>query len=209
MQIVFLGPPGAGKGTQAAFACSEYGLAHISTGDLLRAELKTETDLSKEIKAYLEKGELVPDQLIVQMVRERLQQEDCKNGFLLDGFPRTVPQADALGEFVKLDAVINIDVPAEKLANRIANRRVCRNCSATFTVDELEDALHCSQCNGEVYQREDDQYETVMNRLRVFESQTAPLVEYYQAKGLLTSVDGNQSVEDVRLQIFNALGSLT
>lgn len=206
MQIVFLGPPGAGKGTQAAFACQEYGLVHISTGDLLRAELKSETPLGKELKAYIEKGELVPDDLIVEMVRERLKKDDCKSGFLLDGFPRTVPQADALAEFIHLDAVINIDVPAEKLANRIANRRVCRDCGATFTVNELENENSCNQCSGEVYQREDDQYETVMNRLRVFEEQTAPLVKYYQSKNILMNIDGDQSVEDVRSAIFQALG---
>lgn len=209
MQIVFLGPPGAGKGTQAAFTCKEYGLVHISTGDLLRAELKSETPLGKELKAYIEKGELVPDDLIVQMVRERLKQDDCKKGFLLDGFPRTVPQADSLAEFINLDAVINIDVPSEKLANRIAKRRVCKDCSATYSIDELENENSCNECSGEMYQREDDQYETVMNRLRVFEEQTAPLVAYYQSKNILTNVDGNQSVEDVCSAIFQALRKIS
>jgi len=205
MQVVFLGPPGAGKGTQAAFASKEFQLVHISTGDLIRLQLKSQSDLGAELRSYVEKGALVPDELIVEMVKDRLKQDDIKTGFLLDGFPRTVPQADALGAFVALDAVINIDVPSEHLAERIAKRRVCRECGTTYTIDELQGAESCSKCSGEVYQREDDQYETVMNRLRVFAEQTQPLVDYYREKGLLIEVDGHQSVDDVRKAIFEAL----
>ena len=205
MQVVFLGPPGAGKGTQAAFASKEFQLVHLSTGDLIRLQLKAQSDLGAELRSYVEKGALVPDELVVEMVKERLQQDDIKKGFLLDGFPRTVPQADALAAFASLDVVINIAVPSEHLAERIAKRRVCRECGATYTVDELHGASACPQCSGEVYQREDDQYDTVMNRLHVFAEQTQPLVDYYREKGLLIEVDGNQPVENVRGAIFEAL----
>ena len=204
MRLVFLGAPGAGKGTQAAQVCKAYNLAHISTGDLLREELKKDSELSTKIKAYVNRGELVPDELMIQMVQERLQQEDAKKGFLLDGFPRTVAQADALDRIVEIDSVINIDVDKTKLADRIGKRRVCKNCGSVFSADEVENGK-CLVCTGEMVQRADDNYETVMNRLKVFEAQTEPLIEYYQKKNILFNIDGDRSVEQVSEAIFAVL----
>lgn len=201
MRLVFIGAPGAGKGTQAAHVCKACGLAHISTGDLLRAELEKDGELSKRIKSFIEKGELVPDDLMVQMVRERLQQEDARKGFLLDGFPRTVAQANELAKFIELDQVINIEVTKEHVAERIAKRRVCKDCATPFTEDEVLDSK-CKNCGGETIQRPDDNYETVMHRLDVFEEQTAPLVDYYKKKGLLVDIDGDAPVEQVTESIF-------
>ena len=206
MKIVFLGPPGAGKGTQAERVCANYKIAHISTGDILRAERKNKTPLGVQAQEYIDKGALVPDELIVEIVKKRVQEADCANGFLLDGFPRTIFQADALAGFVTLDAVVNIDVDLDRLASRITGRRVCRECGATYHVSTLsgEDAA-CAKCNGTLYQRDDDKIETVMNRLKVYEAQTKPLIEYYEAKGCLVTVDGSQSIDEVTAAIYAAL----
>lgn len=206
MKIVFLGPPGAGKGTQAERICGRFSLAHISTGDMLRAAMKAGTELGKQAKSFIEQGALVPDSLIIDLVKERVAQPDCAQGYLLDGFPRTVPQADALSAFVDLDAVINLDVPSDRLAARITGRRVCRSCGATYHISTLASPDGgCVKCGGELYQRDDDKLETIMNRLKVYEAQTKPLVDYYTEKGKLITVDGDQDIDAVTAALCAAL----
>lgn len=204
MRLVFIGPPGAGKGTQAVYISKAWDLAHISTGDLLRAELEKDGELSNKISSYIEKGDLVPDELMLELLKERLSQEDAQKGFLLDGFPRTVAQADALAKFVDLDQVINFEVTNEHVAERIAKRRVCKSCGTPFTVDEVADNI-CKSCGGETVQRADDNYETVMKRLKVFEEQTAPLIDYYRKKGLLININGDAPVDEVKEAVFATL----
>ncbi|MDL2235671.1 adenylate kinase, partial [Christensenellaceae bacterium OttesenSCG-928-L17] len=174
MKLIFLGPPGAGKGTQAERLCEKYELAHISTGDMLRSERRAKTELGLAAQSYIDKGELVPDQVIIDMVKVRIAQPDCKGGYLLDGFPRTVAQADALMAFADIDAVVNLEVPAEKLVNRISGRRMCPDCGAAFHVSN-HPGSECGKCSGALYQRDDDKAETVENRLRVYQAQTQPL----------------------------------
>ena len=196
MNLVFLGPPGAGKGTQAVGVCEKYGLPHISTGDILRSEIKQQTKLGLEAKKYMDAGQLVPDEVVIGIVASRLTQPDCKNGFLFDGFPRTLPQAEALAEKVDIEIAINIDVPDENIIKRLSGRRVCKACGATDHVDNHKEAT-CDTCGGELIQRTDDAPETVANRLRVYHEQTSPLIDFYQAKGVLKSVDGTRSIDDV------------
>jgi adenylate kinase len=211
MRIILLGPPGAGKGTQAERLTKEFGIPHISTGDIFRAALKEGTPLGMKAKEYMDDGKLVPDEIVVGIVKERLQKEDCENGFMLDGFPRTVAQADALEESLsemgtKLDAVLLITVPDDELITRLTGRRVCRNCSATYHLKfNPPTGEKCAACGGEIYQRDDDKEETVVKRLKVYHQQTAPLVEYYQEKGLLYSIDGEQSMDQVFADICKAL----
>lgn len=213
MRVVLLGPPGAGKGTQAATMVEKYHIAHISTGDLLRAAVKEGTPLGLEAKGYMESGQLVPDGLILGLVEERIQKEDCQEGFLLDGFPRTPAQADALGEMLSklnlaLDAVINIQVPLDKLMARLTGRRVCKSCGATFHTVFNPSAKGdiCDKCGAELYQRADDTEETVKARLDVYEQQTAPLISYYAEKGLLKDINGDQDIKKVDEDIALALG---
>lgn len=213
MRVVLLGPPGAGKGTQAATMVEKYHIAHISTGDLLRAAVKKGTPLGLEAKGYMESGQLVPDSLILGLVEERIQKEDCQEGFLLDGFPRTPAQADALGEMLKklnlaLDAVINIQVPLEKLMERLTGRRVCKGCGATFhtVFNPSTKGEVCDKCGAELYQRADDTEETVKARLDVYEQQTAPLINYYTEKGLIKDINGDQDIKKVDEDIAQALG---
>ena len=196
MNLVFLGPPGAGKGTQAVGVCEKYGLPHISTGDILRSEIKQQTKLGLEATKYMDAGQLVPDEVVIGIVASRLTQPDCKNGFLFDGFPRTLPQAEALAEKVDIEIAINIDVPDENIIKRLSGRRVCKACGATYHVDKHKEAT-CDTCGGELIQRTDDAPETVANRLRVYHEQTSPLIDFYQAKGVLKSVDGTRSIDDV------------
>ena len=214
MKIIMLGAPGAGKGTQAKRIAEKYSIPHISTGDIFRANIKNGTDLGKKAKEYMEQGQLVPDEVTVGIVRERLAEADCKDGFLLDGFPRTVQQADALDGILKdlgmaLDRVINIEVDKAFLVDRLTGRRVCRTCGATFHVVNKAPKVEgvCDKCGGELYQRNDDKIETVSNRLDVYAAQTAPLIEYYQSKGVMSSIDGSKSMEDVLADIRSALGS--
>ncbi|HIZ77301.1 MAG TPA: adenylate kinase [Firmicutes bacterium] len=213
MRVVLLGPPGAGKGTQAATMVEKYHIAHISTGDLLRAAVKEGTPLGLEAKGYMESGQLVPDSLILGLVEERIQKEDCQEGFLLDGFPRTPAQADALGEMLNklnqaLDAVINIQVPMDKLMARLTGRRVCKSCGATFhnVFNPSAKGDFCDKCGAELYQRADDTEETVKARLDVYEQQTAPLISYYAEKGLLKDINGDQDIKKVDEDIARALG---
>lgn len=204
MKLIFLGPPGAGKGTQAMGVAEHYGIAHISTGDMLRSEIREGTSLGREAQAYMDKGELVPDSVIVGMVKNRIAQEDCKNGFLLDGFPRTIAQAQALEAFTDIDYVIDIDVPFERLLDRITGRRMCPDCGAAYHVSTYSDPK-CSHCGGTLYQREDDKPETVEVRLRQYEKKTEPLITYYKEKGTLRRVNGDQAVEQVAGEIRREL----
>ena len=198
MNIVLLGAPGAGKGTQAQRLVEDYGFAHISTGDLLRAAVKAGTKLGVKAKSYMDEGKLVPDKLVVDLVTERLADDDAQKGFILDGFPRNTAQAvtldSALSEMGRnLDAALLVDVKAEIIVKRLSSRRTCRDCGYTAPagVDK------CPACGGELYQRDDDKPETIQTRLDVYETQTSPLVEYYRGKGLLKVVDGDRPVEDV------------
>ncbi|KJS85035.1 MAG: adenylate kinase [Peptococcaceae bacterium BICA1-8] len=213
MQIILMGPPGAGKGTQAEKLTQSLAVPHISTGDMFRKALKEETELGKKAKTFMDQGKLVPDEVTIGIVKERLAESDCHNGFLLDGFPRTVPQADALNQILVeldmgLDAVINIAVLREILIERLTGRRVCKACGATYHVifNPSKDDGGCEKCGGELYQRNDDKLETVGNRLDVYEEQTAPLIDYYRGQGLLLEVDGTQSMEEVLTDILMALG---
>lgn len=213
MRIILMGPPGAGKGTQAEKLTERLAVPHISTGDMFRKALKEETVLGQKAKSFMDQGLLVPDEVTIGIVKERLKEFDCQQGFLLDGFPRTVPQADALGKILEelnmnLDGVINITVLREILIERLTGRRVCKTCGGTYHImfNSPKVANVCDKCSGELYQREDDTIETVANRLDVYEAQTAPLVEYYHAKGLLHEIDGDQSVPKVFEDILIALG---
>ncbi|NYE58108.1 adenylate kinase [Carboxydothermus ferrireducens] len=212
MKLLIMGPPGAGKGTQAEKIVKEFGITHISTGDMFRAALKNQTPLGLKAKEYMDKGELVPDEIVIAMVEERISAPDCAKGFLLDGFPRTIPQAEALDKKlsemgITLDGVINIEVPREELIERLTGRRVCRQCGATYHVKFNPPKVEgvCDACGGELYQRSDDSLETVSNRLDVYEAQTAPLKDYYAKTGLLKNIDGTKSIEEVFVSIKNAL----
>lgn len=204
MKLVFLGPPGAGKGTQAAMVCDALSIPHISTGAMLRDAIAAGTELGLKAKAIMDTGALVPDDVVIGIVREKLASPACANGYLLDGFPRTLVQAEALEGFATLDAVVNVDVPAGKIVARISGRRVCAACGHTFHVDTLEDEA-CTQCGGALHQRDDDKPETVENRLRVYEAQTKPLIEFYARKRILLTVDGDQPIEAVYGAIMEAL----
>jgi len=215
MNIVLLGAPGAGKGTQAAKMVKEFLLPHISTGDIFRKAVADGTPLGLEAKRYMDAGELVPDEVTIGIVRERLGQPDCEAGFVLDGFPRTVPQADALGTALAsmgraLDAVVLVDVPTSALVARLTSRRQCRECGRIYNVmgEMPAQAGVCDSCSGEVYQRADDSVETVSNRLAVYEANTQPLIDYYRAKGLLRSIDGDRDVDDVYADVAALLRGL-
>lgn len=208
MNLMLLGAPGAGKGTQAARLIEAYGLAHISTGDILRKAVADQTPLGLAAKAYMDKGELVPDEVVIGLVRERLQEPDTAAGFILDGFPRTVVQAEALSDVLaelgkNLDAVITIEVDKEALVKRLTARRTCATCGAIFNVLFQPEAASgsCPSCGGQLLQRDDDTVETVTNRLEVYERSTLPLVDYYRNAGLLRSVDGNKTPDEVFAQI--------
>lgn len=213
MRILLMGPPGAGKGTQAEKLTEKLNIPHISTGDMFRKALKEGTELGLKAKSFMDQGKLVPDEVTVGIVKERLSEDDCQNGFLLDGFPRTVPQADALLEILKqlnmeLDAVINIQVDREALVERLTGRRVCKTCGATYHVkfNPPKEEDICEKCGGQLYQRNDDKPETVGNRLDVYEEQTAPLIQYYRDKELLKEINGSQSMDKVLQDICVILG---
>ncbi|HHY06188.1 MAG TPA: adenylate kinase [Clostridia bacterium] len=217
MRIILMGPPGAGKGTQAEFLTQALKIPHISTGDMFRKAVKEGTSLGLEAKRYMDSGKLVPDTVTVGIVKERLAEADCQNGFLLDGFPRTIPQADALENILQelgmnLDKVINLEVGREAILKRLTGRRVCKSCGAIYHMlyHPSSQGNKCELCSGEIYQREDDTEATVVNRLEVYERQTAPLVEYYEKKGLLLNIlntAGDEKVETITHNILKALGS--
>lgn len=204
MKLIFLGPPGAGKGTQAERIAERYGLAHISTGDMLRAEMREGTALGEAARGYISRGELVPDEVIIGMVKGRILQSDCANGFLFDGFPRTVAQADALSGICAIDRVVNIDVPFDRLVARISGRRMCPDCGAAYHVSTHRGNV-CDKCGSTLYQREDDREETVLNRLRVYEAQTQPLIDYYASRGMLSTVNGDGAIDAVAQAIAEAI----
>ena len=206
MNLIFLGPPGAGKGTQAVRVCERLGIPQISTGDILRRAIKNETPTGLAAKSYIDKGQLVPDSVVIDIVRERLEHEDCKGGYLLDGFPRTVAQAEALETFAKIDAVVDIDVSDEKLVERLSGRRVCLSCGGTYHVSRLNGSTTCEKCGSELIQRDDDKAETVLSRLTVYHAQTEPLIDFYTQRGLLKPVDGAQPMDDCFAAILAALG---
>ena len=213
MKIVFMGPPGAGKGTQAEKIIENYQIPHISTGDMFRKAIKDQTELGMEAKRYMDQGALVPDHVTIGIVKDRLSESDCKSGFLLDGFPRTVDQAKALDEILtsldsKIDYVINIDVDLDILKERLTGRRICRSCGATYHMIFNPPAVEgvCDKCGGELYQRKDDNEETVGNRLDVYVSQTKPLLDYYSLAGNLVNINGQQSIDLVFAEIQDVLG---
>ena len=213
MKIVFMGPPGAGKGTQAEKIIENYQIPHISTGDMFRKAIKDQTELGMEAKRYMDQGALVPDHVTIGIVKDRLSESDCKSGFLLDGFPRTVDQAKALDEILtsldsKIDYVINIDVDLDILKERLTGRRICRSCGATYHMIFNPPAVAGTgdKCGGELYQRKDDNEETVGNRLDVYVSQTKPLLDYYSLAGNLVNINGQQSIDLVFAEIQDVLG---
>ena len=207
MNIIFLGPPGAGKGTQAQKICDALNIPQISTGDILRRAMKEGTETGKKAKSYIDAGQLVPDEVIIDIVKERLVMDDCRNGYILDGFPRTVPQAEALDTFATINSVIELDVKDEELVNRLSGRRVCLKCGATYHISMLGGTTTCDKCGEELIQRNDDKAETVLNRLKVYHDQTAPLIGYYEQKGLLKKIDGAQGMEKTTQAILEALGA--
>ena len=196
MNIIFLGPPGAGKGTQAQLLTKELGIPQISTGDMLRKAMREGTKTGLEAKRYVESGGLVPDEVVIAIVKERLAEDDCKNGYMLDGFPRTVFQAEELSKFAKIDVAVDLDLPDEVIVQRLSGRRVCPVCNATYHISQLGGSTTCKNCGAEVIQRKDDSEETIRNRLKVYTEQTAPLIDYYRGKGILRVVDCQGTVEE-------------
>ncbi len=214
MKVVLFGPPGAGKGTQAKSICNRYSIPHISTGDIFRKNISENTPLGIEAKKYIDNGQLVPDEVTINMVKDRLQAEDCKMGYLLDGFPRTVHQANALEEFLNdrkesLDTALLIQVPSEFILERMTGRRVCPSCGASYHVkfNPTKIESKCDVCGSDIIQRKDDSEETVKERLAVYERQTQPLIEYYKGKDLLSVVDGTKAINEVFESICKILGS--
>lgn len=213
MKIIMLGAPGAGKGTQADKICAKYNIPHISTGDIFRANIKNNTELGQKAKSYMDKGELVPDELVVDLVVDRIKADDCTNGYVLDGFPRTIPQAEALDAALaaindKVDYAINVEVPDENIINRMSGRRACVACGATYHIVHIPTKVDgvCDKCGAELILRDDDKPETVKNRLNVYHEQTQPLIDYYKAKGILKEVDGTVDMKDVFAAITDILG---
>ena len=214
MKIIMLGAPGAGKGTQAKQIAGKYNIPHISTGDIFRANIKNGTDLGKKAKEYMDQGLLVPDELTCDLVMDRISHDDCKNGFVLDGFPRTIPQAEALDAALKkigqsMDFAINVDVPDSHIVNRMSGRRACLGCGATYHVVAIPPKKEgiCDICGAELVLRDDDKPETVQKRLDVYHEQTQPLIEYYDKQGILKTVDGTMQMEDVFAGIVSILGA--
>ncbi len=212
MLIILLGPPGAGKGTQAEKIVNEYNIAHIATGDILRNAVKEETTLGRKARQYMDQGQLVPDELVVEIVKDRLLEPDCTNGALLDGFPRTVVQAAFLEQVLpdikaRIDRVLSVEVEEGELINRLTGRRICCDCGASYHVKFKPPKVRnvCDQCGGDLYQRSDDTLETVKERLAVYKKQTEPLISFYREKGVLSAIDGNQDIDSVYKQINSIL----
>ena len=214
MKIIMLGAPGAGKGTQAKKIADKYQIPHISTGDIFRANIKEGTELGKKAKSYMDQGQLVPDELTLELIMDRFQNPDCANGYVLDGFPRTIPQAEALTEALAkkgetIDYAINVEVPDENIINRMGGRRACLACGSTYHIVYAPTKVEgiCDRCGEKLVLRDDDKPETVKNRLNVYHNQTQPLIEYYTKQGKLAEVDGTQSMEDVFNAIVKILGA--
>ena len=214
MKVIMLGAPGAGKGTQAKQIADKYNIPHISTGDIFRANIKNGTELGKKAKTYMDQGLLVPDELVVELVADRIQQDDCKDGFVLDGFPRTIPQAEALDAALekineKMDYAIDVDVPDENIIKRMSGRRACLNCGATYHIVSIPTKVEgiCDRCGSPVVLRDDDQPETVKKRLEVYHEQTQPLIDYYKKQDILRTVNGVQPMEEVFQSIVEILGA--
>ena len=214
MKIIMLGAPGAGKGTQADKICAKYNIPHISTGDIFRANIKNNTELGQKAKSYMDQGLLVPDELVVDLVVDRVKAEDCQNGYVLDGFPRTIPQAEALDaalakEGAKVDFAINVEVPDENIINRMSGRRACVACGATYHIVHIPTKVEgvCDRCGESLILRDDDKPETVKKRLDVYHAQTQPLIDYYTSKNVLKTVDGTQDMEAVFQAIVDILGA--
>lgn len=213
MKIIMLGAPGAGKGTQAKKIAAKYNIPHISTGDIFRANIKNDTELGKKAKTYMDQGLLVPDELVVDLVVDRVNQEDCKNGYVLDGFPRTIPQAEALDKALselaqKVDYAVDVDVPDENIVHRMSGRRACVGCGATYHLEYAPAKAEgiCDVCGKELILRDDDKPETVQKRLNVYHEQTQPLIDYYTKAGILKTVDGTVDINDVFQAITQILG---
>ena len=214
MKIIMLGAPGAGKGTQAKMIADQYGIPHISTGDIFRANIKAGTELGKKAKTYMDQGLLVPDELVVDLVVDRVQQEDCRNGYVLDGFPRTIPQAEALDAALaklgdRVDYAINVEVPDENIVARMSGRRACVSCGATYHIVHIPTKVEgiCDRCGASLILRDDDKPETVKKRLGVYHEQTQPLIDYYTRSGILKEVDGTVDMKDVFAAITEVLGA--
>lgn len=208
MNIILQGAPGAGKGTQASKIADRYGLPHISTGDIFRENIKNQTEIGVLAKSYIDKGQLVPDEVTCKIVEERIHREDCKNGYMLDGFPRTIAQAEALDKITKIDLVINIDVDHSLLMERLCGRRVCKDCGESYHLSRLNGETKCARCGGDLYQRKDDNPETVQSRLEVYSAQTEPLIAYYTKKGLLFNVVSDSTPEATYEKVSAKLDAL-
>lgn len=219
MKIVFLGPPGAGKGTYASRLQDKFGWPHISTGDLVREEIKSNTDIGRRIKPYYDEGKLVPDEIVIEMLKGRLSRDDCKNGFILDGFPRNLNQAKELEKITDIDLVINLVVPKDLIIKKLSGRRICKKCGAIYNINEIRigdkvlpalkpkvDGI-CDKCGGELYQRDDDRPEVIEKRFVEYQNQTAPLIGYYKERGLLKDVDGVGTVNEVLERIISILNA--
>lgn len=203
--IILLGAPGAGKGTQASLISEEYNVPHISTGDILRRNIKEGTPLGVKAKEYIDAGALVPDEVVIGLVENRLKESDCNNGYILDGFPRTIAQAEALDKVANIDLAINIDVPFDLIVSRLGGRRVCK-CGATYHVSTLNGETKCKACGDELFIRDDDKPETVQNRLRVYEAQTQPLIDYYGKQGKVVDIEATGTIEQIFENIKKVLG---
>ena len=208
MNIILLGAPGAGKGTQASKIVDAYKVPHISTGDIFRENIKNQTPIGVLAKSFIDKGQLVPDEVTCKIVEDRISKDDCKNGYMLDGFPRTIAQAEALDKIAKIDLVINIDVDHSLLLDRLCGRRVCKDCGESYHISKLDGKTDCAKCGGALYQRKDDNPETVQSRLTVYNAQTAPLIDYYAKKGILFNVVGNTTPEDVFEKVSKKLDAM-
>lgn len=213
MKIIMLGAPGAGKGTQAKMIAEKYGIPHISTGDIFRANIKNGTELGMKAKSFMDKGELVPDELTIGMLLDRVEQQDCKAGYVLDGFPRTIPQAEELDRELskrneKIDFAVDVDVPDENIVKRMSGRRACLKCGATYHMEHIPPKKEgiCDSCGSELVLRDDDKAETVLKRLQVYHDQTQPLIDFYTKKGVLKTVDGTVDMKDVFAEIVSILG---
>ena len=213
MKIIMLGAPGAGKGTQAKMIAEKYSIPHVSTGDIFRANIKNGTELGKQAKEYMDAGKLVPDELTVKILLDRVAQDDCKDGYVLDGFPRTIPQAEVLEDALnklgdKIDYAINVDVPDENIVRRMSGRRACLKCGATYHIEHIPPKQEgiCDTCGSELVLRDDDKPETVLNRLKVYHEQTQPLIDFYTERNVLKTVDGTKDMKDVFADIISILG---